>query len=274
MKNIPFDGDEQQYTSNERSQLQFINDKIYEHKTLRINFTTYDLQRDQDFINLSTKANIMIAGYDDDDDEHQNPYWYAQVLGIYHALISYSNQPVKLMEFIWVRWYGKVPDHMAGWKARHLHAIGFIPLDDNNGPQFGFIDPKIIIRSVHLIPAFYAGKTDSLLEKSIIRKDSEENLDWKYFYINWFADRDMLMRYLRLGVGHISLQSYTIQLGPNEEIFNENISEISSTQNLPEISSTQNILELSATQNIPEEENSEKEEEFYSDIELELSTHL
>ena len=113
----------------------------------------------------------MIAGYDDNDNDYQNPYWYAHILGIYHAVVKYSNHPTQLMEFIWVRWYGKVPNHIAGWKNRCLHAIGFILSGDNYSSQFGFLDPQIIIRGVHLIPSFNTGKTETLLGKSFIRKD-------------------------------------------------------------------------------------------------------
>ena len=42
----------------------------------------------------------------------------------------------------------------------------------------------------------------------------------------------MLMRYLRLGVGHTSLQAYQVQLEQNIGVFNEDISQFSFTQSI------------------------------------------
>lgn len=52
------------------------------------NYTTYDVCCDQDTIHVGKnghKQHIMVMSNDDDPDSH--PFWYAHVLGIYHANI-------------------------------------------------------------------------------------------------------------------------------------------------------------------------------------------
>ncbi|KAF9544901.1 hypothetical protein CPC08DRAFT_620758, partial [Agrocybe pediades] len=40
----PFTGDEEEYTEDELDSVEFVDDRIYKHKVLRINYTTYDLR--------------------------------------------------------------------------------------------------------------------------------------------------------------------------------------------------------------------------------------
>jgi len=77
-----------------------------------------------------------------------HPYWYAQVLGIYHAPVStthpaalkYSTQ---LMEFLWVRWLGAEPGYHSGSRVARLPKVGFV--EDADQDAFGFLDPDLII---------------------------------------------------------------------------------------------------------------------------------
>ena len=41
----------EQFTDKERVGLQFYNNKIYFHQVMRVNYTTYDMRREQDTIN-------------------------------------------------------------------------------------------------------------------------------------------------------------------------------------------------------------------------------
>jgi len=84
---------------------------IYEHKFLRVNYTTYDLRREQDSINPRTHPDVMVlSGETAEDTDDAHPYWYARVIGIYHARVrhigplSKSSEPQRL-EFLRVRWY-------------------------------------------------------------------------------------------------------------------------------------------------------------------------
>jgi hypothetical protein len=55
-----YDGDEVSFTPEERSTVTFVNNRIYKHKVMRVNYTTYDLRRAQDSLNSRTHADIMV----------------------------------------------------------------------------------------------------------------------------------------------------------------------------------------------------------------------
>jgi hypothetical protein len=48
----------------DRAQFMLLNNIIYAHKAMRINFTTYDNRRDQDTINPRTHSDIMMLSKD------------------------------------------------------------------------------------------------------------------------------------------------------------------------------------------------------------------
>ncbi|KAJ7191438.1 hypothetical protein GGX14DRAFT_600708, partial [Mycena pura] len=149
--------------------------KLYTHATMRVNYTTYDRQRDQDMVNLRTRSNVMVLSCDDPEvDPH--PYWYAKVLQIFHADVRLRGYPPRRMEFLWVRWYTRDTDHRSGWDARRLHRFQFLPHTDPEA--FGFLDPNDVVRGAHLIPAFYHGRTKELLPRSYARRPTEEDEDW------------------------------------------------------------------------------------------------
>lgn len=150
------------------------------------------MRRCQDSINPRTHPDIMVLSNEDEDPgiEH-HPYWYARVIGIFHAHIrhtgplSTSPEPQQV-EFLWVRWFGRDLSYPAGWAMCHLHRIGFLP--DFDGGAFGFLDPANVVRGVHLIPAFAHGTTAEYLGLSIARqhldKKLPDNEDYVYFYVN------------------------------------------------------------------------------------------
>ncbi|KAH9915825.1 uncharacterized protein B0H18DRAFT_1140113 [Fomitopsis serialis] len=55
-----YDGDEDSFGLDEHDTIKFVNDRIYLHKALRINYTTYDMRRAQDTINPRTQSDIMM----------------------------------------------------------------------------------------------------------------------------------------------------------------------------------------------------------------------
>jgi hypothetical protein len=123
------------------------------------------------------------------EGDASHPYWYARILGVFHANISYAGNDApafhspQQMDFVWVRWFGRDPNnYRSGWKAKRLHRLGFIPADEPGA--FGFLDPRFIIRGVHLIPGFAYDRTDELLPPSIARPLHENNEDWKFYYVN------------------------------------------------------------------------------------------
>jgi hypothetical protein len=177
---------EDTFTDQDRRQLLILNNQIFSHKTLRINFTTYDCRRDQDTINIRTHSDIMVLANQAEDPENRHPYWYARVIGIFHAMVFRvgSGTAFKQIDFMWVCWYGLDMHARSGFKARRLHQLGFLDSNTDMG-AFGFIDPLDVIRAVHLIPAFHFGKTSALLlSPSLARRDDEGNEDYQRYYIN------------------------------------------------------------------------------------------
>ncbi|KAF9555170.1 hypothetical protein CPC08DRAFT_612670, partial [Agrocybe pediades] len=141
-------------------------------------------------------------------------FWYARVLGIFHVDVrhtgplSKSSRPQQ-MEFLWVRWFRLDSTYSGGWSVRHLHRVAFVPSDSLEDEAFGFLDPSLVIRAVHLIPAFAHGRTSQLLRSPSIARlklphedEGDEHTDWRFFYVNMFIDCDMVMRFLGGGIGH------------------------------------------------------------------------
>lgn len=181
-------------TARDRNRVHFVNNRIFKHKVLRINYTTYDLRRAQDSLNSRTHADFMTLPPNNSEPQaesgdNQFPYHFGRIIGIFHAMVlcdtasgSQANEP-QHMEFLFVRWFTPDQGHHGGWKAKRLHRIRFVDGDDDDA--FGFLDPQEIIRGVHLIPAFHHGQSSDLLPPSMIaRPASDKDQDWNYFYVN------------------------------------------------------------------------------------------
>jgi hypothetical protein len=177
-----------QFSEQDLADVNIIGERLYTHKIMRVNYTTYDCRRDQDTLNTRTHPDFMVLSHEEEDESSSHPYWYGRILGIFHAQIrhvgenSSNRRPVR-MEFLWVRWFGRDMTHSAGWKPKRLHRLGFI--DAADGGAFGFLDPTEVIRGAHLIPAFHYGRTDRLLPPSIARRPEEKDQDYIYYYVNW-----------------------------------------------------------------------------------------
>ncbi|KAJ7131818.1 hypothetical protein C8R43DRAFT_1133491 [Mycena crocata] len=207
--NRDFDGDEAEYTEEQRNTVRICQHKIFPVQTMRVNFTTYDMRRDQDIINPRTHPNVMVLSPETAANSH--PFWYARVLGIFHLEVIHTgsesrNGSAQHMEFLWVRWYGTEPGYRSGFKAARLPKIGFVP--DSDEYAFGFLDPSLVLRGCHIVPAFAAGRTSSLLslapgQTSSARPVGEDD-DWENFYVIIWVDRDMFMRYLGDAPGHLA----------------------------------------------------------------------
>ncbi|KAJ7032929.1 hypothetical protein C8F04DRAFT_1221791 [Mycena alexandri] len=189
-----FDGDEEKFTEDDRATVKILGHHIYSAKLLRVNYTTYDMRRDQDCINPRTHSDVMVMSPETGPNAH--PFWYARGA---HS----SNNGAQRMEFLWVRWFGIEPDYRFGFKAARLPKVGFVPEDDLSA--FGFLDPALVLRGCHLIPAFAAGRTNELLKtvSPTTARPLGETDDWVNFYVTIWVDRDMFMRYLGGGIGHI-----------------------------------------------------------------------
>jgi hypothetical protein len=177
-------GEEPVYQVEELNDIVFQHNRMFEHATAAFNYTTYDLRRDQDTINTNgQRCDIMVSSNEDigDDGEAPHPYWYARVLGVFHAKVFHPRSRLpERMEVLWVRWFGRDPEWNSGPKHLRLDRVGFVPEGDPDA--FGFVDPAQVIRACHLIPAFSRGMTTSLLGPSSAR-DSARG-DWTNYYVS------------------------------------------------------------------------------------------
>ncbi|KAK0186024.1 hypothetical protein F5146DRAFT_1143603 [Armillaria mellea] len=116
---------ESDITPEQLNNLHIINDHIFWHKVLCVNYTTYNIHQDQDSINPQTHSNVIVlANNSDPNDTH--PYWYAHIIGLFHADI----------------WYNDPEGDFKDWKVFHVDfAWG------TNPEAFGFLNPNEIIQA-------------------------------------------------------------------------------------------------------------------------------
>ena len=185
-----FDGDShEEFTDDDRNSIRFIGGRMYRAQTCQIYYTTYDLQRQCDTVNPLSHPDIMLRS--PVAEEGAEPYWYARVIGVYHANIWAENTAIpggrnpRRMDFLWVRWFGDEPGYRSGFRRARLPKIGFVESTDEFA--FSFVDPANVIRGCHLIPAFNAGRSADLLPHphSVARcLNPQDEDDWLNFYAN------------------------------------------------------------------------------------------
>ncbi|KAJ3819389.1 hypothetical protein F5880DRAFT_1460801, partial [Lentinula raphanica] len=207
------------FTNADRNHIRLKGGHFVSLKTCRINYMTYDVRRDQDTINPRNHADVMMLSGEDKPDAH--PYWYACVIGIYHATVISTHPQANTaesgpqdLEFLWVRWLGIDPGHCSGAQYARLPKVGFV--DESDPFAFGFLNTARVIRSCHLMPVFSDDRTGELLkttQPTVARKPRETD-DWSYFYVGIFVDRHMFMRYFPGGgVGHTSNRKFFTDAG-------------------------------------------------------------
>lgn len=165
--------------------------RIYEHRVLRVNYTTYDVRRDQDTVNAySSHCNVMVLCQSSCSGDITGgiSYRYGRVLGTYHTNVIYNgpgrvNYQSHRMEFVWVRWYDEVArEEVGGVRStqRSLPRLRFAPLEDDDA--FGIIDPLDILRGCHIVPRFSLGRVHADSDgRSLLARDA---FDWKEYYVN------------------------------------------------------------------------------------------
>ncbi|KAJ7246854.1 hypothetical protein B0H12DRAFT_1203237 [Mycena haematopus] len=184
-----FDGDTHgEFTPADRSNVRIIGNKIYATRTLRINYTTYDVRRGQDTLNPRTSCFAMVRSAETDADPR---HFHATVCQITPSGDYTEPEP---MEVLWVRWMGVEPGFRAGIKMARLPKVGFV--EESDPYAFGFLDPQHVIRGSHLIPDFSGGRTNDLLATREITaaRSPDDTEDWRTYYVDIFVDRDMFMR--------------------------------------------------------------------------------
>ncbi|KIK92915.1 hypothetical protein PAXRUDRAFT_790802 [Paxillus rubicundulus Ve08.2h10] len=212
---VPLANQDCGYSPEERNEVLIRGNMLFAVKTMQVHYTTYDLREEYDYLRLGHQCDVMVPTGESEPGCH--PYWYARVLGIYHVDVRLlgGNQDYCNLHLLWVRWFGTSPGHRSGLKAGRLPKIGFVSSSDSSA--FGFLDPSLVVRAAHLIPAFADGRGSHLLRagKSVGRQGDEED-DWVSFYVNIFADRDMFMRFVGRSPGHTQPHKPPVPLSTDE----------------------------------------------------------
>lgn len=75
------------------------------------------------------------------------------------------------------------PNYQFGSSTARLPKIEFVPEDKQN--PFGFLDPSLVLRGCHLVPAFSEGRTSKLLKtvNPTTARPVGEMDDWASFYV-------------------------------------------------------------------------------------------
>ena len=187
LHDLDFNGNERWFTPEQRNELRLLNlSCVVESKIVQINYTSYDICRAYDCIRPDGQSFLMTLSREEDHNHH--PFWYCQLLKAFHIEVHYCPGGIscskETLEVLWVRWLGVDPDHKWGFRQCALPKVGFVP-EQGDSPAFGFLDPSLVIRGCHLIPAFADSCTDKLLRRgqSVARLHGETD-DWAGYYVN------------------------------------------------------------------------------------------
>ena len=163
------------------------NNRIYQHRTLRVNYTSYDLQRHSDLINIRTRPDLMVLS---EEDDFAHPYQYGRLIDIFTIPVHYKgSKPIvgarrQRLHVLWVRWYERNSDYQDGFSTLRLPQLSFV--DESHLHAHGFIDPTTVLRAAHLIPAFDYDLMDPqpLMGCYATRFLTD---DWNHYYANMYV---------------------------------------------------------------------------------------
>ena len=143
-------------------------DIIHKHIRLRVNYTSYDNQRESDTINPKSHPYILIPKVD--CPKKGEPYDYARMLSAFRVEVSYLDfyNPMRweCLDFLWIQRFQYFPASGSPFSTKRYPKIKQLA-------EFGFIDPAQVIRGAHLIPAFIDGQSEGT-----------EGREWRGFYVN------------------------------------------------------------------------------------------
>ena len=215
-----------QFTEEDRSHIRIISNTIYQHKSLHLNYTTYDMLDSQDKVYQRRYPDVMVLS---DDKEH--PYMYGRVVNLFHTQVvnegpnalPLSSDNIVMVQMAWVRWF-KLDDQPGpqGFSCLRYPSVSFY--EGHHSDAFSFIHPDEIIRAVHLIPRFSHGQTAEYINVPTKARPDSDDQDWKHFSVNMYVDApitlttnthmtwnrlvdwDMFMHFRGGGVGHTHMR--------------------------------------------------------------------
>jgi hypothetical protein len=138
-------------------------DRLYQHDILHLNYTSYDLRREQDVVNPNTsRRDVMCLTRHQPGTAHaEGNFAYARVIGIYHVNVAYSgpgslDMKTRRFEFLWVRWYTPADLRLAEKPGKSLQRL-ILPDVASSPDSMGFLDPANVLRASHIIPRYHKG---------------------------------------------------------------------------------------------------------------------
>ncbi|TFK94497.1 hypothetical protein K466DRAFT_476226 [Polyporus arcularius HHB13444] len=235
-------------TSEERRSIRVEKDLMWLHKVMRVNWTSYDMRRDQSSVNPRTHPDIMMLAPPDSS----HPYLYARIVTVFHVnafrieAADTEQLDTQLLQVLWIRWLDLDTMRPGGFERMRPHRVKFASAGDE---PFGFISPEQVLRGVHIVPAPHYGLADTpslphrVIQRATTRRDQamdEDDCDdqprkddFKFYYIAMWSDRDLFMRFLGGGVGHEEHQTDDVPVmvvDEDEEMADEPSGQVSGLQ--------------------------------------------
>ena len=98
------------FTKKDQNTLYICNNRLEQRYSMSVYYTTYNLQRGKDNINMMGRSHVMALSQD-----KVHPYVYVQVLGIYRLYILHGPTMVDeaKADVLWVRWFKINETHRA-----------------------------------------------------------------------------------------------------------------------------------------------------------------
>ncbi|KAF9494121.1 hypothetical protein BDN71DRAFT_1393825, partial [Pleurotus eryngii] len=110
---LSYSGDEHDFSPQQLRQVVLVNNRLYAHKVLHINYTSYNTHRCEETLNPRTNSDFMAMSHD-----AHNPFWYGRILHIFHVVVHHPELATnQQMDFLWVRWFGINHSFSSGWHA-------------------------------------------------------------------------------------------------------------------------------------------------------------
>lgn len=164
--------------------------RLYQHEILHVNYTTYDMRREQDILNPNTtRRDFMCLREDPETSEgssHGHRYVYGRILGIYHVNVVYLGEGSldrreRRFDLLLVRWFTEIRSEQNTWEAYELDRLRFQPFDSPGA--IDFLDPAALLRAAHIVPRF-SSKRVAGVDFEPISKLAKDGDDWNEYYVN------------------------------------------------------------------------------------------
>ena len=168
------------FTEEDRNQLYISEDCLEQWYGMNVFYTTYDLRCGKDQVKMKNRSYIMMLS----QDEH-HPYAYAQVLRIFKVDVLHG--PTMLeearMDIIWVCWFKIDKTYRAGWKAKRLYRLKFVPPPSRMAHlAFSIQTMPFTGHTSSLVLSLAFDPTPPAIPASVW--DPKEESNWDTYYVN------------------------------------------------------------------------------------------